>query len=65
MRPKDTQTVHFLTNTLLPIMTKQVMLSMLEQGNTGAEILSILNVLTSDKVMEETVKQPTADPIEF
>ena len=30
-------------------MSKSVMLSLLAQGNTGDEILSILNTLTSDK----------------
>ena len=31
-------------------MSKQVMISMLRQGNNGAEILSILDTLTSDSV---------------
>ena len=34
------------------IMSKQVMISMLKQGNTGAEILSILDALTADNVSE-------------
>ena len=43
------------------IMTKEVLISMLRQGNTGTEILSILDTLISD----ESVNEPTADPIEF
>jgi hypothetical protein len=46
-------------------MSKQVMISMLAQGNTGSEILSILNALTSDNVSEEMYNEPTADVIEF
>jgi hypothetical protein len=46
-------------------MSKQVMISMLMQGNTGAEILSILDVITSDNVSEEMYNEPTADVIEF
>ena len=34
------------------IMSKTVMLSMLAQGNTGDEILSILDALTADNVAE-------------
>jgi hypothetical protein len=33
-------------------MSKQVMIAMLRQGSTGDEILSILDVLTSDNVSE-------------
>ena len=65
MRPIKTLTVHTLTNTLLFIMSKQVMISMLAQGNTGSEILSILDTLTSDNVSEEMYNEPTADVIEF
>jgi len=65
MRPIKTLTVHTLTNTLLFIMSKQVMLSMLAQGNTAAEILSILDVIVSDNVSEEMYNEPTADVIEF
>jgi hypothetical protein len=35
-------------------MSKQVLISLLKQGNTGNEILSILDAIISDKVMEET-----------
>jgi len=34
------------------IMSKSVMLSLLAQGNTGDEILSILDTLTADNVSE-------------
>lgn len=33
-------------------MSKSLMLSMLAQGNTGTEILSILDVIVSDNVAE-------------
>jgi hypothetical protein len=33
-------------------MSKSVMLSMLAQGNTGSEILSILDAITTDNVSE-------------
>ena len=33
-------------------MSKQVLLSLLAQGNTGSEILSILDTLTADNVSE-------------
>ena len=46
-------------------MSKSVMLSMLAQGNTGTEILSILDALATDNVSEQTVNEPTADPIDF
>ncbi len=62
---KDTQTVHSLTNTQQNKMTKTVMLSMLAQGNTGDEILSILDALTADNVSEVAVNEPTLNEIEF
>jgi hypothetical protein len=46
-------------------MSKQVLISLLAQGNTGAEILSILDSLTSDNMSEEMYNEPTADVIEF
>ena len=52
MRPTKTLTVHTLTNTQEHKMSKSVMLSLLAQGNTGSEILSILDTLTSDNVSE-------------
>ena len=46
-------------------MSKSVMLSMLAQGNTGDEILSILDALTSENVSEVADNEPTLNPIEF
>jgi hypothetical protein len=57
------------------IMSKTVMLSMLAQGNTGSEILSILDTLTSDNVsgfdyiespmIERALGVPTLEEIAF
>ena len=52
MRSKDTQTVHSSLTLFFFIMSKQVFISMLRQGNTGAEILSILDAITSENVSE-------------
>ena len=41
------------------------MLSMLAQGNTGDEILQILNTLTEDNLQSIAYAEPTADSIEF
>ena len=46
-------------------MSKQVMISMLRQGNTGSEILSILDTLASDNVSESDDNGPTLNAIEF
>jgi len=46
-------------------MTKTVALGMLRTANNGTEILSILDTLTSDNIVEDTVNEPTADTIEF
>jgi hypothetical protein len=46
-------------------MSKTVMLSLLAQGNTGSEILSILDTLTDDNQNSMSYSEPTADPIEF
>jgi hypothetical protein len=56
-------------------MSKTVMLSMLAQGNTGSEILSILDTLTSDNVagfdyiespmIEQALGIPTLEEIAF
>lgn len=49
MRPIKTLTVHSLINTLLlNIMTKTVALALLAQGNTGEQILQILDTLVED-----------------
>ena len=54
-----------LTDTQEHNMSKSVMLSMLAQGNTGTEILSILDALATDNVSEAGYNEPTADVIEF
>ena len=56
-------------------MSKSVMLSLLAQGNTGSEILSILDTLTSDNVagfdyiegqmIESALGIPTLEEIAF
>ena len=46
-------------------MSKQVLISLLAQGNTGAEILQILDNLTEQNVSSEGYNEPTADVIEF
>lgn len=61
---KDTQN-HTVSNTFFFIMSKQVLISLLAQGNTGAEILSILDTLAADNVSEGYNNEPTADVIDF
>ena len=47
-------------------MSKQVLISLLSKGNTGSEILSILDALTSETVSDtEQANVPTLDVIEF
>ena len=46
-------------------MTKNVMLSLLAQGNTGEEIMQILDVILDDQSAEETINEPTLNTIEF
>ena len=50
-------------------MSKQVLISMLRQGNTGNEILSILDVIVGDAVADAPVADvtpmPTLQEIEF
>ena len=46
-------------------MTKQVLTSLLAQGNTGAEILSILDAIVAEQSSEGYNNEPTADSIEF
>ena len=44
-------------------MSKQVLISMLRQGNTGNDILAILDVIASDTVADAPAADvPTADP---
>ena len=46
MRPIKTLTKHTVSNNKQHKMSKSVMLSLLAQGNTGSEILQILDTLT-------------------
>jgi hypothetical protein len=56
-------------------MSKTVMLSMLAQGNTGSEIMSILDAIVSDQVggydvvespvIEQVIGIPTLEEIAF
>jgi hypothetical protein len=43
-------------------MTKSVMMSLLRKGNTGDEILQILDTLTEEQT---DTPEPTSEPIEF
>jgi hypothetical protein len=43
-------------------MTKQVLISLLRQGNTGNEILNILDVITAD---QDDTAQPTLEEVQF
>ena len=45
------------------IMSKALLISMLRKGQTGNEILSILNMLTDES--DDTMSEPTLDEIEF
>jgi len=46
-------------------MSKQVLISLLSKGNTGAEILSILDAITDQQSSEQGYNEPTADMIDF
>jgi hypothetical protein len=46
-------------------MSKQVLLSLLSQGNNGNEILSILDAIVSENVEQSDDNGPTLNPIEF
>ena len=73
--PTKTLTQHTVHNTFLLNMSKSVMLSMLAQGNTGTEILSILDALATDNVsgfeyiespqLESALGIPTLEEIAF
>ena len=45
---KKTLTTHTVSNTFFFIMSKQVLLSLLAQGNNGSEILTILDSIVAD-----------------
>ena len=65
MRPIKTLTQHTVSNTQTNKMSKQVLISLLAQGNTGAEILQILDTLAEDNQQSISYNEPSADPIEF
>jgi hypothetical protein len=65
MRPIKTLTKHTVSNNKQHNMSKQVLISLLAQGNTGAEILQILDTLSSEQSSEGAYNEPTADVIEF
>ena len=65
MRPIKTLTKHTVSNNKQHKMSKSVMLSLLAQGNTGSEILSILDTLIEDNQQSIAYAEPTADSIEF
>jgi hypothetical protein len=47
-------------------MSKKVLISLLKQGETGSEILSILDAISSDFVSDESQEsQPTLEEIAF
>jgi len=46
-------------------MPTKVLVSMLRQGETGEEILSILDAIASDSVDCSAMNEPTMDEIEF
>lgn len=45
-------------------MTKDLLIAMLNKGETGNEILKILNAIASDD-SGTTMKEPTSEPIDF
>jgi hypothetical protein len=63
--PIKTLTQHTVSNTFFFIMSKQVLLSLLAQGNNGNELLSILDAIVADNVTEGYDNEPTADVIDF
>ena len=73
--PIKTLTVSLLTNTQQHKMSKSVMLSLLAQGNTGSEIISILDAIVSDNVsgydyiespqLESALGVPTLEEVSF
>ena len=73
--PIKTLTQHTVHNTFLLKMSKSIALSLLAQGNTGSEILSILDAIASDNVsgfdyiespmIEQALGIPTLEEIAF
>lgn len=46
-------------------MSKQLMISMLQQAQTGDQMLSILDSITTEDTSGEYTNQPTLETIEF
>ena len=46
-------------------MSKQVLTDLLDQGNNGTEILSILDAIVADQASEGYNNEPTADVVKF
>jgi len=65
MRPIKTLTSHTVSYNKQHKMSKQVLLSLLAQGNNGNEILSILDAIVAENVSEGYDNEPTADVIDF
>jgi hypothetical protein len=73
--PIKTLTQHTVTNNKQHKMSKSIALSLLAQGNTGSEILSILDALVADNVsgfdyiespvIEQVIGVPTLEEIAF
>jgi hypothetical protein len=65
MRPLKTLTSHTVSYIQQHTMSKQVLISLLAQGNTGNDILSILDVIATEQASEGYDNEPTGDMIEF
>jgi hypothetical protein len=46
-------------------MSKSIALSLLAQGNTGDQILQILDTLAADNVADESDNGPTLNEVQF
>lgn len=46
-------------------MTKSVLISLLRKGNSGAELLQILDAIALGDSDQQSDAQPTLNPIEF
>jgi hypothetical protein len=60
-----TLTQHTVSNNKQHKMSKSIALSLLAQGNTGSEILSILDALVADNVSEQSDNEPTLNEVQF
>jgi hypothetical protein len=63
--PIKTLTQHTVSNNKQHKMSKSIALSLLAQGNTGSEILSILDALAADNVSEQSDNEPTLNEVQF